>query len=171
MSQEMDEKRDNPGKQAEELLGQLERTYTEYYEKSQQQEQKKDIATILFGKWFSSASGAYTDIVHQNFISETERIVTELAVALKELEKEDPGLCNTIAFKAAGCMIRPEKMRNKTDADWYIIAAENMCLPIVPFLSREGLEHYRDFMLSRAPRRMMFPKQKELLGKIEELLK
>jgi len=171
MTQEMENKWENTVKQAEDLLYRLERHYTEYSEKSDKQEKSMSAFTKLFSKWLSNTDSASLNPIHDDFIAGTERIVSELVTALNELEKEEPKLCSVIASKAVGCMLKPEKKYEKTTADWFITAAEQMCLPLLPFLSKEDLAYFRDFMLSRSPRRLMLPKQKEIFDKIEALLK
>ena len=42
--------------------------------------------------------------------------------------------------------------------------------PLLPYLPREALERWRAELLRRTPRRMMFPKERELLARIETLM-
>ena len=52
----------------------------------------------------------------------------------------------------------------------YLLAAEYQCAPLLPYLPREALERWRAELLRRTPRRMIFPKERELLARIETLM-
>ncbi|NLU52282.1 MAG: hypothetical protein GXX10_05410 [Clostridiaceae bacterium] len=58
----------------------------------------------------------------------------------------------------------------KTTAEWYMTVAEYQCFPLLPYLSREDLKHFHDLMLKRVPKRMMYPRQRQLVAQMEELL-
>jgi hypothetical protein len=171
MSQETRSESQSPEKRAEELLGQLDRHCFDYLEKCRRQENSKSKIAKLFGKWFTSFDPSSSDSMHQEFLAGIERIVSELAIVLKQTEQKDIALCHTVARKAVSRLMGQKPAREKTTADWYLTVAEYQCSPLLPYLSREDLKRCRDLLLERVPRRMMFPKQRQLLEQIEEIMK
>lgn len=170
MSQETQVKWQNPENQAEDLIGQLDRHYFEYCEKYQKKKKSKSKIANLFGKWFSSFEPSSLDPMHQEFLKGIEQIISELTISLKQLEQKDPNLCHAIAEKAVGRLMIPKPAKEKTTAEWYMTVAEYQCSPLLSYLCREDLKHYRDLMLERTPRRLMFPKQRLLLEQMEEIM-
>lgn len=170
MSQEKQVQGGSTEKQAEDLLGQLDRYYSEYLERYRQQEKSKSKIAKLFGKWFTSFEPTSSDSMHQEFLNGIERIVSGLAMILNNLKQKNPQYCQSVAGKAVGRIMTPKPAREKTTAEWYMTVAEYQCFPLLPYLSREDLEHFHDLMLERVPRRMMYPRQRQLVEQMEELL-
>lgn len=171
MLQETQDKWQHPEKQVKDLLDQLHKHYKNYLEKNQQQEQSKNKITKMFGKWFAGFDPLSSDLMHQEFLDGVERIISELSIALKQLEQNSPELCNSFADKAVSRLMMPKPAKEKTTAEWYMTVAEYQCVPLLPYLNREVLEYYHDLMLKRVPRRMMYPKQMQLLDQMEEIIK
>ena len=171
MSQDIRSDWHSPEKRAEVLLDQLDRHYFKYTEKQKQQENAKSKIAKLFGKWFSSFDPSASDPMHQEFLTGLERIISELTIALKQLEQKDPALCRAIAGIAVSRLMAPKPAREKTTAEWYMSVAEYLCSSLLPFLSREDLKLCHDSLLERVPRRMMYPKQRQLLEQMEEIMK
>jgi len=156
--------------QAKDLLVQLDRLYSDYLEKYQQQEKSKSKVAKLFGKWFASFEPTLSDSMHQEFLAGIERVIKELAMTLNSLKQENLQLCHSIAGKAVSRLMMPKPANEKTTAEWYMTVAEYQCFPLLPYLSREDLKHFHDLMLKRVPKRMMYPRQRQLVAQMEELL-
>lgn len=171
MSQEALDRCQHAEMQAEELLHQLNRHYADYLEKYQDQQRSQSLFAKLFGKWFTSLEPSSADSLHQDFLAGVERIVSGLTATLKQLELSDPHLCQTLAEKAVDRLMMPKPEKEKTQAEWYMAIAEYQAEPLLPYLSREALQRHRDLLLKRVPKRMMYPRQRQLLERVEELIK
>lgn len=170
MSQDMQAKGQSPEERAEDLLGQLDRHYVDYLERYQQQQNSKGNMSRLFVNWFTSFEPAASDSMHQDFLTGIEQLIAELTLVLAQLEQESPQRCRTFAGQAVCRLLKSRPAKEKTTADWYMTVAEYQCSPLLPYLSKEDLKHYHDLMLERVPRRLMFPKQKQLLEQMEAIM-
>lgn len=152
--------------QAEQAVAALEDLYSSYKQQYKQERQAEGFSFArLFRRW-GSCDETKTEPVHQEFLTQVNRQVD----ALCSLLKENPSNGQAVAWRAVRCMILQESVGQKTDSDWYIIAAEIQAVPLLPYLSHEDLQNCRSFMLQRTPRKWMLPKQLELLDSIEKLL-
>lgn len=123
----------------------------------------------LFRRWIS-----YNDQdiapADREFLDGTETLVKELAAALSALPPEEAEKGREIAERAVALMLE-EKPREISNARrLYLIGAEALCAPLLPLLDREALVRRREAMLAVTPRRLMFPKQLELLEEMERLM-
>lgn len=153
------------------LLESLAGLYRDYAEKCRQQVQTGGKIARLFRRWFSGYEPSAADALHLDFLDETRRLVTNLAGLLDRHQNDRPGICGAYAEKAAGILLRPKPAREKTAADWYMVAAEQYCGVLLPFLDRDALRRVRDDYVKHTPKRLMFPKQREVLEHMERMLK
>lgn len=101
------------------------------------------------------------------FLKESERLTTALAEALAEAP---PPAGKEIASRAVRLLLNPPAVETHRDRAWYLLAAGYPSGQLFPYLSQSELRLVRDDMLARTPRRMMYPKQLELLDRAEALL-
>ena len=157
-----------PEGDAGELVRRLEEHYRAYAGGTDRPEEKKGFAR-LFRHWVSYNAQSI-EPVHQGFLDGASALAEELAAALEPLAAARPEESRALAARAVGLMLEPKPQGVKSDREWYLTAAEYTCAPLLPFLSREELGRQKDAMLARTPRRMMYPKQLELLERAEALL-
>ncbi len=123
----------------------------------------------LFRRWFTYNA---QDIqpADRDFLEGAEKLARELADAVAALPPEEAERGRETAERAAALMLgeKPPDMPN--DRRLYLIAAEALCAPLLPLLDREALARQREAMLKNPPKRLMFPKQLELLTDMERLL-
>ena len=121
----------------------------------------------LFRRWFTYNA---QDIQpgDKAFLDGTEALIGELAAAVAALSPEEGG--KAAAEQAVALMTgeKPEGIPNGRRL--YLVAAEALCAPLLPLLDREALERRRETMLKITPKRLMFPRQLELLAEMERLL-
>jgi hypothetical protein len=155
--------------QAAQLVELLNEVYRGYMESSRSQEKSFRGIARLFRRWISF-NPAVDEPLHQKFVDDVEGIIAELAHALDALGQKDPALCNLYAAKAADLILAPKPGREKTTAEWYMTIAEYKCAAILPYLATDVLRRIRDAQLKATPKRMMYPRQRELFDYIEKLL-
>ncbi|MGE5496062.1 MAG: hypothetical protein ACM3S4_12265 [Burkholderiales bacterium] len=154
---------------AEALLEQLSGVYKSYVESSEPKGRSLKGFARLFKKWISYNAEA-VEPLNQEFLDNVERITSGLAAALEQLIKSDPELCSAYAAKAADIMLSPKPSREKTTAEWYLTVAEYKSACLLPYLAKGDLKRIRDAQLKATPKRLMYPKQRELFELMEKLL-
>ena len=147
----------------------LEEHYRAYVLAYREQPPKPKGFGKLFRRWFTY-NAQEIEPVHQQFLEGTEALVRELAEAVAALPDEDKAAGVEAADRAVSLMLgeKPDGLPN--DRRLYLIAAEALAAPLLPLLDRERLRSQRDRMLALTPKRLMFPRQLELLGEMEGLL-
>lgn len=159
-------------RRADELVCGLEehfRRYTVSCERQREAGGVGDNFLRMFRHWISY-NAKRVEPMHADFLEELQKQVNALSAALTELEEIDPRACRRLAARAVSLLMAPQPEGVKSDCQWYLLVAEYQCGPLFSHLSREDLEYWRDEMLRRTPRRMMYPKQLELLQTAEKLL-
>lgn len=150
---------------AEELAAQLESHYESYIQPPEKSAGQRDLGKLFRG-WFSS-NEHQAEPIHQQFLAGTESLSRELARMLAGL---DPEVSRPLALREARLILEHSVSCSDLDRTAYLTAAEVQCIPLLPYLTREELASLRDSMLSRTPKRMMFPKQLEVLQAMERLM-
>ncbi len=151
------------------LLEQLSGVYKSYVENNQPKERSLKGVARLFKKWISFNAEA-VEPLNQEFLDNVERITANLSATLEQLKKSDPELCSAHAAKAADIMLSPKPSREKTTAEWYLTVAEYKSACLLPYLAKSDLKRIRDAQLKATPKRLMYPKQRELFELMEKLL-
>ena len=123
----------------------------------------------LFRHWISY-NEQRIEAEDRRFLDEVARLTDELDGALASLSREDLPAARRIAAGAVEGLLFFGPASPVTDQDWYLTAAGYESEKLFPYLSREELGRVRDEMCRRTPRRLMFPKQLELLKAVETLL-
>lgn len=155
-------------REAEELLQKLEKHYSDYQEGKGRRPRKKGFLQLL-SHWVSYDA---QDIApyHEDFLMGVTRRAEALAEALNSLSPEEQAEGNRLALRAVELLLQPKPQQPQNDRDWYLMTAEYSAAPLLPFLSCEELQVQRDNMLAQTPRKLMYPKQLELLETVEELM-
>ena len=102
------------------------------------------------------------------FLQSVGEAVSALAEALKDADAARRDEC---ALAAAKFMLAPKPIENKTPAEWYMVAAEFGYAALIPFASKEALQKIRDDYARSYPRRMTYPRQRELLKRMDAALR
>lgn len=155
---------------AAKLLERLTDIYLDYSGKNFDQGNPKRGVARLFRKWFTSFDSLSVNSVHQEFLDEVGRIVKKLSLALEELKTDDADACMGFAGQAVSLMLAPKPTKEKTTAEWYLTIAEYQCTSILPFVSYSELKRTREDMLKRTPKRLMYPRQREMIELMESLI-
>ncbi len=153
------------------LIESLKDVYSSYAQADTEEPKSRQRITRLFKKWFSGFDPLTTQPVNEAFLSEVQRIVAKMAAVLENMKNKTPDASEAIAAKALDIMLAPKPRREKTTTDWYLSISEYLCAPLLPYASSDKLMSARTDMLKRTPKRMMLPKQRELLNTIEETIK
>ena len=161
---------DSSGKDASVLLKALDEVYQAYIQTNAGGKSKKRGIADLFKRWFSGFNPLEVQPAHHMFLDEVGRIVSDLAYALAGIKSENPELSAVYAGNALDIMLASKSGREKTTAEWYLTVAEYQCEPLLQYASTDKLRSARSVLLKRTPKRLMFPKQRELIKSIESLI-
>lgn len=154
--------------EAEELLHQLETHYSDYKAGKGHRPEKKGILR-MFSRWITYD---VQDIApqHEDFLDGVAQLSGKLANVLERLTGDDCMTGNALAVRAVELLLQPKPQQPQNDRDWYLMTAEYSAEPLLKFLPRDELQRQRDNMIARTPRRLMYPKQLQLLEAAEKLL-
>ena len=151
------------------LAERLEAHYQDYALGTQGQPARPKGFARLFRRWFTY-NAQDIEPVHKEFLEGVETLVGDLAAAAAALLPEETEGGQAAAEQAVARMLEEKPEGIPDDRRLYLVAAEALAAPLLPLLSRDGLARQRDAMLKNTPRRMMFPKQLELLEEMERHL-
>lgn len=154
--------------EAERLAAQLSELCRNYASGNHEKRAGSAFARI-FRHWISYDAGRI-EAEDSRFLNEAGRLTYDLAEALASLSQEDLAAAQRIAAGAVGGLLFSGPAKPLTDRDWYLTAAGYESEKLFLYLSREDLSRVRDEMCRRTPRRLMFPRQLELLKAVETLL-
>ena len=147
----------------------LEEHYRAYVLAYREQPPKPKGFGKLFRRWFTY-NAQETEPVHREFLEGAEALTKELAEAVAALPEEDKAPGAEAADRALSLMLGEKPSDLPNERRLYLIAAEALAAPLLPLTDREQLTRQRERMLALTPKRLMFPKQLELLEEMERLL-
>ncbi len=157
---------------SEKLLQSLGSVFSDFTDQETQKRQTKTKKlSRMFAGWFSGSNPLSANAEHQAFLDDVERIIAQLVSVLEDVRRGCPEESMRIAAQAVTILLPPKPAREKTAMDWSLTAAEYKIISLLPYLSADDLKNTRAMLLGRTPKRMMFPKQLELLKVIDNLLK
>ncbi len=151
------------------LIERLFTTYREYNEKAYDQKQKRGFGR-LFGKWISRQDPLVISQDNKEFLGAIASIVDELTSILASLEGSEPFLCSEYACKALEIMLSQKPSKGESEAEWYLIVAEYQSTALLGYASADDLARFRDRLLERTPKRLMLPKQREMLASMTTMI-
>jgi hypothetical protein len=67
-------------------------------------------------------------------------------------------------------MLTAKSLNSKSQAEWYMVAAEHSFSVLIPLLNPEALQSIRDDYLKNCPKRLMYPRQLALLKQMNKSL-
>ncbi len=159
-------------RKSEELLQSLVSAFLSYTENETQKHQKKTRKlSRLFAGWFTGYNPLSANPDDQVFLDNVAHIIAQLVTVLEDMKPECSDRRMTIAAQAVKILLPPKPAIEKTASDWSLTVAEYQIINILPYLSVDDLKNTRAKLLERTPKRIMFPKQLELLQMIDKLLK
>jgi hypothetical protein len=165
----MDAQEHSPGKAApREILYRLEARYRGLSEAAGARENPKVTLPGIFERWFRSSTATEPAPMFTDFIKSVQEILVELAQALGGA---DAGERSASAFAAAEIMLRVKPVNEKSQAEWYMVAAEYSFSELVPLTPPDTLKAIRDAYVRGTPRRMMYPRQRDLLKRMDESIR
>lgn len=152
---------------AAEIVGQLRSAYQAFQELAGEKEKSKTGVTGFLGKLFQSAGSSEPEPHCAEFLAKVQALVGQLETALRGA---DADARDALVSEAADIMLSAKPIENKSPAEWYMVAAEYGFSALIGHLSRTALQAIRDDYVSRYPKRMMYPRQRELLKLMEQAL-
>lgn len=154
---------------AQQLVEQLEEIFARYAAYSEEARQlraesRKGIAGFFRNLFPTSPP---MEVEDQRFWQDAETVTRRLGEVLQQVEEDQR---SPLAARAVALFLAPKPREDRTPQEWFLLAAEHLCLPLIPYLTRPELERAREALLAGTPRRYLFPKQAELLKEIEARL-
>lgn len=149
-----------------EILRDLEQLYRDY--RSARLVVRKGLESI-FAKWMR-LGGDQIAPVDQAFLQGVSQTVVALAENLRELSAVDRITGEKIAGRGLEILFAPKSRHPVTDVERYLAIAEYSAAPLFPYASLQHLHGVRENLVRRVPKRMMLPKELELLTFLEERL-
>jgi hypothetical protein len=157
---------ENPEKlTAREILDQLQAKYRSFEMDAGKHEKVQTGLAGIFGKWLRSTTPAEPEPLYAEFLSTVQTLVTQLAEALRDVSAGERDESIQVAAKL---MLAAKPMDSKTQAEWYMVAAEHSFCVLIPLLTPGMLQSIRDAYLKSTPKRMMFPRQLDLLKQMNQ---
>lgn len=160
----MDASSNRPGLAWREILDRLETRYQALFEAAGSREKPKISLAGIFDRWFRSPVPSEPEPMFTDFLKTVQALVQELAETIRQAGAEEK---HEAALAAARIMLSPKPVNDKSQAEWYMIAAEYSFEALLPLLAPETLRTIRDGYVRGTPKRMMYPRQRELLNRME----
>lgn len=124
----------------------------------------------LFRRWLSY-SEQETEPIHRDFLSGVTALTEELAQTGATLPPEDRQEAGKLAERALACLLQTPPAGLPNERKVYLAAVQAAGVPLLPLLDQVQLARQRDALLAQTPRRLLFPRQRELLEEMERKLK
>ncbi len=154
---------------AQQLVEQLEEVFDRYAVYNEEARQLRAESRKGIGGFFRNLfpTSPPMELEDQHFWKDAETITNRLAEVLQQVEEPRRG---ELAAQVVSRFLAPKPREDRTAQEWFLLAAEHLCIPLIPYLTRPALEQARDALLAGTPRRYLFPKQAELLKELETRL-
>lgn len=124
----------------------------------------------MFSGWFSSGGRYAVPMEQVAFFAQVESIVTRLTSVLGCLRETDPARCHAYTRQALELLLSLGSDKAPSGGATYLIVAGYQSAALFSFASPGDLEQIRKELLRRTPRRMMFPKEREMLAQMETVI-
>lgn len=152
-----------------EILDRLEARYRELFEAAGTRGGKPKITlTGILDRWLRSPAPSEPEPMFTEFLKDVDALVKELAEALAGA---DAGERDASALDAARIMLASKPVNEKSQAEWYMVAAEFSFEALIPLIAPDTLKAIRDGYVRGTPKRVMFPRQRDLLKRMEQGLR
>jgi len=149
---------------AQEIIDQLDAQYQAFTVSAGEREKAKTGLAGLFDKWFRSTSPSEPEPLYADFLKSVQALVNELAEVLRKANAEE---IDPFALAVSKIMLAPKPIDDKTQAEWFMVAAEYSFSALIPLLTPSTLQMIRDDYVRNTPKRMMYPRQRDLLKSME----
>ena len=151
-----------------ELIADLRKLYSQYSAPSASKAPKKGVGDF-FSTWMQRRDKI--EPVHQEFLDGVQNLVGKLAENFESLCELDSQACREFSERALAIIFAPKPKTERTDIQRFLAISEYYAPPLFPYASREELGRIRAGLLERVPRRLMYPKHRELVDLLEEMSK
>jgi len=151
----------------EERILSLNKLYSEYAQHGGPSE-KKDIGT-MFSNWMRP-SKVQIEPEHKVFLDSVQQEVSELEANLAALADLDLEACEELAGRALAFIFAKKPKKETTDVERYLAISEYHAPCLFRYASRTDLERIRIGLLERVPKRLMFPRHRELVDLLEQMI-
>ena len=152
----------------QEILNRLEARYEALSEAAGAREKPKVTLGSIFDRWFRSSTTTEPEPMFTEFLKSVQELLSELAESLRGADKEER---SQVALDAARLMLRVKPVNEKSQAEWYMVAGEYSFSALIPLTPKDTLKSIRDAYVRGTPKRMMYPRQRELLKLMEEAIR
>lgn len=151
------------------LLHQLEDLFAQYGRQAERENAGFHIGR-LFRHWVSYEPGKM-DSVCQTLLDGVKDTVEQLTVSLRVLSETDPAAAEQAAITSVRLLLIQDEQASSSESALFFQAVAPECEPLLEFLPRVALAQIRKQLLEKTPQKMMFPKERVLLSRIESLLR
>ena len=118
-------------------------------------------------RFVMGSKGSADALLCEQFHKRVSEQVTALLEILPELSREDQ---ETVSARAAEIMLSPRRSGVDPSRELMFRAEAGQFEPLLPYLSRDCLSHWRDTISQAYPPRQRFPVEKQLLRCMDERL-
>ena len=150
---------------AQEIIDRLDAQYQAFTVSAGEREKAKTGLAGLFDKWFRSTSPSQPEPLYLDFLKSVQGLINELAEVLRKAKAEE---IDSSILAVSRIMLAPKPIDEKTQAEWYMVAAEYSFSALIPLLTPGSLHLIRDDYARNTPKRMMYPRQRDLLKLMEQ---
>jgi len=136
---------------------------------AQEGEFAKKRSVSPFAKWMQ-VPGTELEPEHKNFLDGVERYVSELCQIFSALCELDREACEDLCKNALDVIFVKKPKKETTDTQRFLAISEYHSPGLFAFASSDNLKQIHRELLERTPKRLMFPKHKELVNLLEKTI-
>ena len=161
----MNEEKDTLESECEIQLNMLSEQYSTYANRQPQKKGLKD----MFSKWVRNDAGQI-DPADKEFLKNVEGLIEKLDKSLSKIAGVDRSHSEKLCGRALSIIFAPKSAKETNDTERYLTASEYLAPVLFEHASRDDLHRIRKELLDRIPKRLMFPKQRELVDVLDQML-
>lgn len=154
---------------AEKLVERLSDVCTEYAHGKETETNLKKGFAHMFRHWVSYNSDRM-EPEDEKYLADVRELIAELKSAFDELSHSDIESVRKLSGQAVEVVLFPH-VSARREKQWFQVVVGYECEPLLDFLSAEDLKQVCELMIQRTPKRLMLPRELQLLKKAESLLK
>ena len=162
----MSKERENLELECENQLKMLNELYSGY---TNRQSQKKKGVSEMFAKWVRNDANQI-EPVSKEFLKNVESLIGALDNTLSSISCFDRSLCEKLCGRALLIIFAHKPANETNDTERYLAASEYLAPVLFKYASRDDMNRIREELLARIPRRLMYPKQREIVDMLGEML-
>lgn len=150
------------------LLHQLEDLFAQYGRQTEREDAGFGMGR-LFRHWISYEPGKL-DSACQTLLDGVKDTVEQLAGSLRVLSQTDRAAAEQAAVMSVRLLLTQDEQAANSESALFLQAVAPECEPLLEFLPQTALTQIRVQLLEKTPYKMMFPKERALLKRIDSLL-